>query len=433
MNTSAALGIIICVFASGLALPSNNEYDSLFFIFLATIVIRQIPTIIRNRKDFNFQYTLWFVFFALIVVMTAFYRGSGLRVLGSELWGGFAYINILLSCAFIYSVIHLKIDNKHLHLYLSMMCLLSFIPLVSELINRGIVGDSDLKYFFQGLLNNINEDLIIVEEEERFRTFAQPAIFMCLLAFICNTDDNLSESRGLLFFIFIFFSFMIGSLSGHRIVIITIILIIFFQHWLKNQFDSKFLIKGVLIAVTTGFFFFLFSDYLPSEMRRSFSWLPWVKSEDASNSSEWRLLVWAIAWIELPNYWLIGKGLAFSYSNLEYAQMTDVANVEWAVITNNYHNGPLSVMIGFGVLGLFALIGLWVTLIKRYNYYIYSDWGEDIQRKQYFIIVYSYFLTLTITFIFIFGDVHISIPILFFVVALLEIIIAGKSKSFNLI
>ena len=83
----------------------------------------------------------------------------------------------------------------------------------------------------------------------------------------------------------------------------------------------------------------------------------------AESSSEWRINIWKVVVDEVPVYFFKGKGYTFSEDDMYMAQFRmnytgDVGAAQGAIISGDYHNGPLSLLIPFGIYGL--VIFMWI-------------------------------------------------------------------------
>ena len=101
--------------------------------------------------------------------------------------------------------------------------------------------------------------------------------------------------------------------------------------------------------------------------------------QDADASSEWRLSMWKAMLPKVPQYLWLGKGLAFTQEDMAFAlsQTNERALTEdeWgSALAGDYHNGPLSVIIPFGLWGMIVWIWFQVAGLRvLYRNYCYGD------------------------------------------------------------
>lgn len=201
--------------------------------------------------------------------------------------------------------------------------------------------------------------------------------------------------------------------AGFRSAIMMLFLIFVLQFYFERLMRTYYLpiVFGLLLCGLTPVFFF--SNSMPFSVQRAISFLPVnVNSDvlmDAKDSSEWRYGMWAEVWNkEVPQYLLIGKG--YSVDPADIIAATDAARLgmsaspyQGSMVAEDYHSGPLSVLVPFGIPGSLAF--LWVlfaggrVLFNNYRY------GEARMRRLNTVML-SYYLANCISFFFIFGALN---------------------------
>src|SRR5205085_2863821 len=137
----------------------------------------------------------------------------------------------------------------------------------------------------------------------------------------------------------------------------------------------------LILILLCGAAIFPVANRLPLNVQRTLSVLPGVKIDpiarlDAEASSEWRLNIWRHLVPQIPHYLLVGKGLGFSGSDLQSLVTVSPntglgdADVEGIELVADYHNGPLSVIIPFGIFGSLGFLWFLVACLRvlRQNY-----------------------------------------------------------------
>jgi hypothetical protein len=127
---------------------------------------------------------------------------------------------------------------------------------------------------------------------------------------------------------------------------------------------TKLLPITIVATALVGTFLLGFAPKLPPGVQRAMAFLPIpidpVVRLDAQSSSEWRLRMWKTVLPQVPQYLFVGKGLGMSSQDFNYAlQHGSQGTFEdrWeATLAGDYHNGPLSVVIPFGIWGMIAWI-----------------------------------------------------------------------------
>jgi len=95
---------------------------------------------------------------------------------------------------------------------------------------------------------------------------------------------------------------------------------------------------------------------LPFGFQRSLAFLPLDVSAEAKASAEstsqWRLDIWKEVLPEVPKYLFLGKGLSMNTGQwLQVNAASSVDSEGGTIIAGDYHSGPLSVIIPFGIWG----------------------------------------------------------------------------------
>src|SRR5262249_45173838 len=138
-----------------------------------------------------------------------------------------------------------------------------------------------------------------------------------------------------------------------------------------------------------------FSCGLPLSMQRSLSVLPLdidpAARADAQASIEWRVEMWRMLLDEVPHYFWLGKGYAINPTDIylmDQAVRHGLAGpFEGAMVSGDYHSGPLSVLIPFGIFGVTAfmafLIASFRVIILNYRY-----GRPDISNINTFVLSY---------------------------------------------
>jgi hypothetical protein len=155
-----------------------------------------------------------------------------------------------------------------------------------------------------------------------------------------------------------------------------------------------------------------FSEHMPLSVQRCLAFLPLkinpVAKLSAQASTDWRLEIWRSLVPQIPQYLLLGKGLTFDanemamYHTLGNQEVTGVVGGGFT-LAGDYHNGPLSLIIPFGIWGCLAFIWFLVASIKvLWANYKYGD--PEIRRANTLLL--SFFISKTILFLAVFGGFY---------------------------
>ena len=116
--------------------------------------------------------------------------------------------------------------------------------------------------------------------------------------------------------------------------------------------------------------------------------------------------MWQVLLPEVPKYLLKGKGYGIDPSAMYFS--TDPSHqreggFEWAIVAGDYHSGPLSLIIPFGIWGGIAFIWFVVASL-RYLYRQHKSGDPALQQINTLLL--TYFLARLILFLFIAGGFH---------------------------
>jgi len=201
----------------------------------------------------------------------------------------------------------------------------------------------------------------------------------------------------------------IGMLGGFRSTLILLALTFALMFWLEGLMRSRSLPMVFLTVVFCGSLLVAFSDRLPLSMQRTLSFLPLnidpLARGNAEASTEWRLHMWKEVLPEVPKHLIIGKGLGFSAAEQAAAGIEERAlgGTAGTEVVGDYHSGPLSVIIPFGIFGAIAFLWFLAAAIRvLYRNYRY---GHPAYKKLN-TFLFAYFIAKTIFFFVIFGGLY---------------------------
>jgi hypothetical protein len=132
--------------------------------------------------------------------------------------------------------------------------------------------------------------------------------------------------------------------------------------------------------------------------------------QDAQWTIDWRLDMWKSLLPQVPEHLLLGKGFAVSKMDFELLTGSDAAihvssnfsENQYMALSGGYHNGPLSVILGFGIWGCIALVWFWIAGIwVLYNNNRYGD--PALRTVNMYLMIY--FGVNIIFFILVGGDI----------------------------
>jgi len=115
--------------------------------------------------------------------------------------------------------------------------------------------------------------------------------------------------------------------------------------------------------------------------------------------------MWKVALPEVPKYLFRGKGYALSPREVADTQIQLHADESWAgaFMMGDYHNGPLSLLIPFGIYGTLAVACfLFVSVRAMYRYLKFGD--PNLRTINALLL--ATFCARIVMFCFVFGSIH---------------------------
>jgi hypothetical protein len=351
-----------------------------------------------------------------VVFITGMINGGlmGGRALGSETWGAKRYYTTFGAIIGFFAFTAFKIPREKAMLYSGLFILSGVVSAGSDLVYQ--LGP---KFYYLYMLFNpelagqqaTTQDLL--NRLTGVSWAASAVIYFMIMKYGIRGIFDITKFWRILIMLGLLVLSMVG---GYRSVIILTIIIFIVQFYYEGLFRTVFF---VVFSVMIGFSFFLlcaFADRLPLSIQRSISFLPvnidQVAKADANSTVEWRLHMWKVVLPEVPKYLILGKGYKFSGVDYELTLQAVQRNVydsfEHILISGNYHNGWLTILIPFGIFGLLAFLWfVWKGYRALYHNYIYSP--PDLKRINSFIL--SLFVSRVIFYLTFYGQFDLDLQV----------------------
>lgn len=394
---------------------------TLFFVkgdpnlFLLMIALSLTATIAERamgqKRFFSVPQITWplLVLIVVVVITAKLTGGLGLRAFGSQTYGGKKYIFLVVAALGYFAIASSPIPpekaRKYVALYFSglLLCAVedfySIVPHFLDPIFWLIPTDPSSFWSF-----NLGAT--------RLEGIGAAAAGMTniMLAYYGLRGIFLSGKpwRAVVYCL----SFILIFLGGFRTAVIdatSVFLILFFLEGLHRTTLVLFL---TVFTLAIGGALIPLGSKLPYTFQRALCFLPpsvihlsVAARTDAQTSWDWRLRMWEALLPEIPRHLWLGKGYAISREDFENEmganaaiRNTADASQEGLALSSDYHSGPLSVILPFGIWGVIGFVWfLWGSLWLMYRNYRYSM--PTLQGINAFLLA-SY---LTVVFIFIFG------------------------------
>ncbi|MGH7992239.1 MAG: hypothetical protein ACREDQ_01895, partial [Limisphaerales bacterium] len=356
------------------------------------------------------QITLPLFFMLAVVLFTAKMTGFGLRVFGGDVYGGHKYFYLIAGILGYFALAARRTPPDRVNLYLGLYFLGGVVAVMSDIIPLLPHAAYFLYYVFQPNIHFFQNMGPGAEEIRLTGTRSMCLfIFSYMLARYGIRGLFLSHKpwRCVIFGGF----FVLGLLGGFRGYIISCGLVFAIQFLLeglhKTRLMAIFTVAGFLGALAL----IPLSDHLPYTFQRALTFLPYKVSNaarlSAETSWEWRVQIWQALLPQIPQYLLVGKGYIISPQDYDFVMGPDAAvhsafaENEASALAEDFHSGPISIIIPFGIWGCLAFLwfvsaGIWAV----YHNYRYGD--PALQRVNTFLL--AAFVGQTIYYIFGFGD-----------------------------
>jgi len=359
------------------------------------------------------------LFLLLVVLVTAYSRGGvGLRVFGSTQQGGKGYFYIIGAIAGYFALISKRVPKEKAATFVALFFLVGVSSLVPNLAYFAGRRFEFLFYLFPPMYayEQASGDYSVGLSFSRMYglTFASNGLYCYLLArYGLRGIFDLGRPLRLVLFL----AAALGCLfCGFRSFMLLFVLTLMAQFFAEKLYQPRMLVGVVAGLVVLAGVALPLLDHMPVVVQRSISFIPdrflpvalnAVARASANDSSEWRLNMWADVLPEVPQYLLYGKGYKHDPKELEFALMQDrsarLRAYAWALVTSSYHNGPLTLLVPFGIWGVLGFLAFAVASIK-YLLHNYRHGDPSLKTANTFLL--AYFVAKLIYYLGVFGSFY---------------------------
>jgi hypothetical protein len=358
------------------------------------------------------QITLPLVCLALVVVVTAKLTGGiGLHALGSSVMGGKKYIFLLMGILGYFALTARRIPPHQAGLYMAMFLLGTCLSIVGDL-----VSFIPRPFYFIFLIFPADMGAYIGSQSAmRFSGVgaAAAAIFSYMLArhgikgiFLAGKPWRMAVFT---------LSGMLVLMGGYRSMLLGFALLFAILFYLEGLHRTKLLPILAFAGMVAAIICLPMANRLPNSFQRALSFLPvnidpGVRA-DAEGSTTWRIEMWKALLPQVPRHLLLGKGYAISQEDAQLIgydtafRSIDPAEQSLA-LSSDFHSGPLSVILPFGIWGIIAVLWFLIASVWALNRNrLYGD--PALQTINAFL--FAAFLTKTMSFLFLAGALSYDI------------------------
>lgn len=358
------------------------------------------------------------MFLALVAFLTAVQTGGiGLRVLGSATYGGRKYFWIFAAVVGFMALTFQSVARKNVQRDVTAFCLAPMTAAISNIAYA--LGPT---FYFLYLLFPVEMAITqasadfgpVTATVKRFNGLGPTAIAIAMFCFmrwgLRGIADFSKPWRVLLLAAGLF----LGLFSGFRSTVAICVLIAAVQFMAEGLYRTRYALIVAALAAGGLIFIAAFSTSLPLAAQRAISFLP-VEVDpsarlDAEGSLQWRLKIWKMVAEDIPQYFWIGKGYAMDPNDIyffnESMKRGFMEDYEFSVRAGDYHSGPLSILIPFGVWGMIGFIWFcWASYSVLWRNMRYGD--PELKTINTFF--FSYFVARVIFFVLFFGGLEVDI------------------------
>lgn len=317
---------------------------------------------------------------AVVIGTAALTGGIAGRAFGAEMWGARRYAGVLFGIFGFLALISRPIPPERAFLIAGLYLLSAMTSALSDLAYA-------LGWDYLFLV--ISTDLALLQAiSEHFGLFirltgvcwAAWAVFnFMLMRYGVTGLLDLTKPWRMLIAVAAFAGTMLG---GYRSYIVLTALILGVLFLLEGLHRTKVLAFVIALGGLTLMLVLPNLRALPLAVQRSLSIVPFldidpVARHDAQGTLDWRLDMWKAVLPEVPQHFWLGKGFAYSGTDLYLTQEAHRRGLIWSsyedtIISGNYHNGVLTILIPFGIWGLLAFVWFSVAafraLARNYRY-----------------------------------------------------------------
>jgi hypothetical protein len=211
--------------------------------------------------------------------------------------------------------------------------------------------------------------------------------------------------------------FGLGFAGGFRSTFALIVLSFAIQFWMEGLHRTRFLPAVSLAVVIAICVLVPFAGKLPLPVQRTLTVIPFLPVSsfaklDAQGSSDWRFEMWKILLPEVRHYFWVGKGYAINPTDMFLAEESARRGVgdryQGVLVTGDYHSGPLSVIIPFGIAGVIAFS----AVLFFGGRVLYRNWKFGAPEfKNINQALFAFFLTKVIFYVFVFGAFYVDLAV----------------------
>ncbi len=342
--------------ATNLPVPGLSS-STLGYLAKFVLVMTYILAALMGRRQWIRQNTpisraVGFYLIWMVIVMA--FRGTGLRILGSETWGGTRYIAHFVAIAMFYTVMGMQISKRHLRWIIWGSLFAGFVGTLIKSQGYGNTDDPEVVTSRLSFLGPVFRSFFPLVFALKFR---RAPIVNVILVVLALGMIGLTGFR----------SFLVGSLA----------VLVGYGFFKSKQRRVQYSIFVFAMAILAWGAVVLLCPHLPKGLQRALSFIPGTHvdvsiAHNATDSITWRFEIWGYCLAHAKQYLLVGRGMAFDVmQTVAELSTSDIMGFSpwFAYETHAYHSGPLSLLIDYGIPGLLIYIAFtWFAFRQVWRY-----------------------------------------------------------------
>lgn len=391
-------------------------------VWLPLAAVSLTLSIIRRTIDSRYRFlsvpslTWPLIALAVVVLVTAEATGGiGLRSFGGAVYGGKRYIFLFGAIVGYFALTAQKIPREQAGIYVALFFLGGLTNLIGDSLYFNSRALEFIYWFFPPTMNLLaSGPSSLMGGATRFYGLSlasQTAAFFMMAKL--GVRGIFTPHRPWRFVLFALFA-CLSLFGGFRSFLIFSSLVFCIQFCLEGGHRTvllPILVGGLFLVATVAL---PFVQRFPLSVQRSLSFLPVPidagVAAEAEGSSQWRLQIWQAVMPQVPQYLLLGKGLAMSHEEVDYsleqksgAMSAFSADQIGLALAGDYHSGPLSVVIPFGIWGVIAFLWLMAAAVRV----LYKNWRNgDPELRTVNGCLMALFIAKAIIFLFVVGGFY---------------------------
>ncbi len=355
------------------------------------LILRRTTMMAKRRFD-----VLMIAGFMGILTFHAMRDRFGMRLLGSNVWGGHNYVNVYVGLAAFLVVQSIPIKPKGWaklpYVVLAVTGFDLFIAIITT-----IFPSSIYKIFpFYSAVSILSLEEAISGTSDitgRLGAFGNFGVVLIVIVLATVSLRRILDPRKLLYLLALVVGFGATLFSGYRSAVINA-LIAFLLAGIRDL-KVRVIVLFPILAIVLLAFSVVNSQvfHLPKQIQRGLAFLPgdWDAdmAQDALSSNNFRKEIWTL-WAKtyFPAHPWLGRGFGFksdwSKMSIVYNQKAEESQM---VETGNIHNGLLAALDTFGIIGTIFLV-IWNLHLLTRTFAVSFRRGDEAGAALRFLALY---------------------------------------------